>query len=91
MLVLGVYKPGGWETGKRAKSPYSEHSSDGPHIPPAFGLEEWGGPLSYARSTEFGGRTLTVNEAKPQAPRTGGGRGGSDGGDFGGSKRRSRF
>ena len=37
-------------------------------------------------STEFGGRTLTVNEARPQAPHTGGG----GGGGFG-DKRRSRF
>ncbi len=44
--------------------------------------------ITALNSTEFGGRTLTVNEAKPQAPRTGGGGGG--GGDFGG-KRRSRF
>jgi RNA recognition motif-containing protein len=40
--------------------------------------------IAALHSTEFGGRTLTVNEAKPQAPRTGGGR------DFGG-KRNSRF
>jgi RNA recognition motif-containing protein len=52
--------------------------------------------ITALNSTEFGGRTLTVNEAKPQAPRTGGGGygggggGGGGGGDFGG-KRRSRF
>ncbi len=40
--------------------------------------------IGALNSTEFGGRTLIVNEAKPQAPRTGGG-------DFGGGKRRSRF
>ncbi len=53
--------------------------------------EEAQAAIAALHSTEFGGRTLTVNEAKPQAPRTGGGRGGSDGVDFGGSKRRSRF
>ena len=44
--------------------------------------------MTALNSTELGGRTLTVNEAKPQAPRTGGGNFGRDG--FG-SKRRSRF
>ena len=39
--------------------------------------------IEALNSTEFGGRTLTVNEARPQAPRTGGG-------GFG-DKRRSRF
>ena len=42
--------------------------------------------IEALNSTEFGGRTLTVNEARPQAPRTGG----SGGGGFG-DKRRSRF
>jgi len=42
--------------------------------------------IEALNSTEFGGRTLTVNEARPQAPRTGGG----GGGGFG-DKRRSRF
>jgi RNA recognition motif-containing protein len=41
--------------------------------------------IEALNSTEFGGRTLTVNEARPQAPRTGGG-----GGGFG-DKRRGRF
>jgi RNA recognition motif-containing protein len=51
--------------------------------------------IEALNSTEFGGRTLTVNEARPQAPRTGGG--GRGGGGFGGGgggfgdKRRSRF
>lgn len=44
--------------------------------------------ISALNSTEFGGRTLTVNEAKPQTPRTG--NGGFGGRDFGG-KRNSRF
>ncbi|MDH5562030.1 MAG: RNA-binding protein [Nitrospirota bacterium] len=56
--------------------------------------EEAQAAISALNSTEFGGRTLTVNEAKPQAPRTGGGGGGygggGGGGDFGGN-RRSRF
>src|SRR5258706_15440499 len=39
----------------------------------------------------FGGRTLTVNEARPQQPRSGGGgfRGGNDRGGGGGPRRRS--
>jgi len=44
--------------------------------------------IEALNSTEFGGRTLTVNEARPQAPRTGGG--GRGGGGFG-DKRSSRF
>ncbi len=52
--------------------------------------EEAQAAIAALNSTEFGGRTLTVNEAKPQAPRTGGG-GYGGGGDFGGSKRPSRF
>ena len=46
--------------------------------------EEAQNAISALNSTEFGGRTLTVNEARPQAPRSGGR-------DFGGSNRRSRF
>jgi hypothetical protein len=39
-----------------------------------------------------GGRTLTVNEAKPRAPRTGGGGGGGGGrGGYGGGGRRDRY
>ncbi|MFH1745680.1 MAG: RNA-binding protein, partial [Planctomycetota bacterium] len=44
-----------------------------------------------------GGRTLTVNEAKPRAPRTGGGGGGGGGGrggyggGGGGGGRRARY
>ena len=45
--------------------------------------EEAQAAISALNSTEFGGRTLTVNEAKPQAPRTGGG-GYGGGGDRGG-------
>ena len=50
--------------------------------------EEAEAAITALNSTEMGGRTLTVNEAKPQAPRTGGRDFG--GGGFG-SKRRSRF
>ena len=61
--------------------------------------EEAKAAIDALNSTEFGGRTLTVNEARPQAPRTGGGGGGGGRGGFGGSgggggfgdKRRSRF
>jgi RNA recognition motif-containing protein len=51
--------------------------------------EEAEAAMNALNSTELGGRTLTVNEAKPQAPRTGG-RDFGGGGGFG-SKRRSRF
>ena len=37
--------------------------------------------------TEMGGRTLTVNEARPQEPRTGGGGGGGGFGGGGGGGR----
>jgi RNA recognition motif-containing protein len=40
--------------------------------------------ITALNGTELGGRTLTVNEARPQEPRTGGGgggRGGRGGGD----------
>ena len=50
--------------------------------------EEAQAAIAALNSTELGGRTLIVNEAKPQAPRTG--RGDFGGGGFG-SKRRSRF
>lgn len=48
--------------------------------------EEATAAISALNETELGGRTLTVNEAKPQAPRTGGGFGGGDrgGGNRGG-------
>ena len=50
--------------------------------------EEAEAAIAALNSTELGGRTLTVNEARPQAPR-------NSGGDFGGGgfdqKRRSRF
>ena len=52
--------------------------------------EEAKAAIDALNSTEFGGRTLTVNEARPQAPRTGGGGFGGGGGGFG-DKRRSRF
>ncbi len=52
--------------------------------------EEAQAAITALHSTELGGRTLTVNEAKPMAPRSGGGGfGGDRGDDRGGSK--SRF
>ncbi|HZS10691.1 MAG TPA: RNA-binding protein [Nitrospirales bacterium] len=53
-----------------------------------FGFVEMASPqeaqtaISALNGTQMGGRTLTVNEAKPQEPRTGGGgaRGGAGGG-----------
>ena len=50
--------------------------------------EEAQAAIAALNATVLGGRTLTVNEAKPQAPRTGGRDFG--GGGFG-TKRRSRF
>jgi RNA recognition motif-containing protein len=40
--------------------------------------------ITALNGTEFGGRTLTVNEARPQEPRSGGGGGGRGG--FGGGR-----
>ena len=42
--------------------------------------------ITALNGSEMGGRTLTVNEARPQEPRTGG-RGGFGGGGRGGDKR----
>ncbi len=39
--------------------------------------------ISALNGTQMGGRTLTVNEAKPQEPRSGGGGGGDRGGRSG--------
>jgi len=36
--------------------------------------------ITALNATQMGGRTLTVNEARPQEPRSGGGRGGMGGG-----------
>ena len=63
-----------------------------------FGFVEMSSPseaqaaITALHSTEMGGRTLTVNEAKPMAPRSGGGGfgGGGGGGDDRGG-RGSRF
>ena len=52
--------------------------------------EEAEAAISALNSTEMGGRTLTVNEAKPMAPRTGGG-GFGGGGNRGGGGRGNRF
>ncbi len=55
--------------------------------------EEANAAIAAVNGTQMGGRTLTVNEAKPQEARSGGGGGG--GGRFGGrggeSRGRSRF
>ena len=51
--------------------------------------EEAQAAISALNSTEMGGRTLTVNEARPMAPRTGGG--GFGGGRGGGGGRGNRF
>ena len=57
--------------------------------------EEAQAAISALHSSEMGGRTLTVNEAKPMAPRSGGGFGGGGGGGGRGGDgnrgRRSRF
>ena len=54
--------------------------------------EEAQAAISALHSSEMGGRTLTVNEAKPMAPRSGGGFGGGGGrGGDGNRGRRSRF
>ncbi len=48
--------------------------------------------ITQLNERPFGGRTLTVNEARPQAPRGAGGggfRGGNDRGGGGGPRRRS--
>lgn len=42
--------------------------------------EEAQAAINALNGTEFGGRKLTVNEARPQEPRTGGGGGGGGGG-----------
>jgi cold-inducible RNA-binding protein len=60
--------------------------------------EEAQAAINALHSSDMGGRTLTVNEAKPMAPRSGGGGGGGFGGGGGGGRggdgnrgRRSRF
>lgn len=54
--------------------------------------EEAQAAIAQFNERPFGGRTLTVNEARPQQPRSGGGgfgRGGNDRGGGGGPRRRS--
>jgi RNA recognition motif-containing protein len=56
--------------------------------------EEAQAAISAVNGTQMDGRTLTVNEAKPQEPRSGGGRfggGGGGGGRGGESRGRGRF
>jgi RNA recognition motif-containing protein len=48
--------------------------------------------IEALNATQMGGRTLTVNEAKPQEPRSGGGGfGGGRGGSGGGGGKRGRW
>lgn len=48
--------------------------------------------ITALNGSEMGGRTLTVNEARPQEPRTGaGGRGGFGGGGRSGGGKRDRW
>ena len=50
--------------------------------------------VAALNGTDMGGRTLTVNEARPQEPRTGGGGGfggGGGGGRSGGGGKRDRY
>ena len=49
--------------------------------------------ITRLNGAEMGGRTLTVNEARPQEPRTGGGGfgGGGGGGRSGGGGKRDRW
>jgi RNA recognition motif-containing protein len=47
--------------------------------------------VAALNGTEMGGRTLTVNEARPQEPRTGGGGGGGGYGGGGGGGKRDRY
>jgi RNA recognition motif-containing protein len=56
--------------------------------------EEATAAITALNGSQMDGRTLTVNEAKPMEPRSGGGRSGggrSGGGRFGGGEKRSRF
>ena len=52
--------------------------------------EEAQAAISAVNGTQMEGRTLTVNEAKPQEPRSGGGRFGGGGGGGGRSESRGR-
>ena len=53
--------------------------------------EEASKAISALNGTQMGGRTLTVNEAKPQEPRSGGDRGGRGGFGGGGGGNRDRW
>ncbi len=52
-------------------------------------IEEAKAATTALNGSQMGGRTLTVNEAKPQEPRSGGGGGRFSGGD--GGRRSGRF
>ncbi len=62
-----------------------------------FGFVEMGSEeeakkaISALNGTQMDGRTLTVNEAKPQEPRSGGGGGGRGGFGGGGGGKRDRW
>ena len=47
--------------------------------------------ITALNGADMGGRTLTVNEARPQEPRTGGGGGGGGYGGGGGGGKRDRY
>jgi RNA recognition motif-containing protein len=53
--------------------------------------EEAQAAISAVNGTQMEGRTLTVNEAKPQEPRSGGGRFGGGGGGRSEGRGRGRF
>ena len=69
------------DTGRSKGFGFVEMSSD----------EEAQEAISGMNGKEFEGRTLTVSEAREQAPRTGGGGGGSRGGFGGGGNDRRRY
>jgi RNA recognition motif-containing protein len=51
-----------------------------------MGAEEADKAIAQFNGTEFNGRTLSVNEARPREERSGGGRGGYGGGGGGGGR-----
>ena len=69
------------DTGRSKGFGFVEMSSD----------EEAQEAISGMNGKEFEGRTLTVSEARKQAPRTGGGGGGGRGGFGGGGNDRRRY
>ena len=53
--------------------------------------EEANAAINALNGQEVDGRSLTVNEARPRAPRSGGNRGGGRGGSRGGGGYRDRY